>query len=60
MVDSELKATEDARARADARVGTPTQWLEKCRVVLSGMMASFIHNDGSECDVITLTLIMQW
>ena len=58
VVDSELKAIADAVARA-SRAGPPPQWLEKCREVLSDMMASFIHNDGAEWDVFTLTSIMQ-
>ena len=56
VVDSELKAIADAAA---SRVGSPPpQWLEKCREVLH-MMASFIHNDGAEWDVFTLTASMQ-
>ena len=57
-VDSELGAISDARAAAAAK-GPPPLWLEKCRQVLSSMMASFVDDDGAEWDVFTLTSIMQ-
>ena len=58
-VEGALEYIASARTAAAEREGPPPLWLEKCREGLSEMMAGFIHDDGADWDVFTLTSIMQ-